>query len=146
MILKRIAWGRLCFASVWCVSDVSLLFGTYALVGLFLAPPTPFLGLLFILGCSRLFIVMNTGKRTPYDPSRSTRIDWSWTQDAERVGLTPKGKDMMLLGECDNGYMWVPSLWKFNTWRTPFRPVYPWHMVVYLVSKLRNKIAWLERF
>lgn len=68
-----------------------------------------------------------------------------WTERAERVGLSKRGRDRFLLGEDDNGEILVPSLWRANWWQTRYSPWKPWHWPVWVSSRLRRKLAWLER-
>jgi hypothetical protein len=68
-----------------------------------------------------------------------------WTETAERVWHG----EWRLLGECDEGYLWVPAprrCWKSDVWwDRRFNPWNPLHWRFWLRSRLTRTIAYLER-
>jgi hypothetical protein len=63
-----------------------------------------------------------------------------WREDADLV----TGGDPRILGEDENGYLFVPSKTRREYWDRLFNPRNPTHWVYYLRSRLTNRIAMIE--
>ena len=64
-----------------------------------------------------------------------------WTARAEMVN----DGDPRILGEDDNGDLYVPSLTREGWWDRPFNGRNPRHWPYWLRSRLTMRLAWLER-